>query len=372
MNKQFPHLFAKSSTGKIKEWWPEVTTEDNKVYLLVTSRYIDGKKTTSRKEIHSKNKGRSNETSPFEQACNEAKSKMNKKIDEGYVLDQSELEEQQLLLPMLAHPFNKRKHNIEYPAYVQPKLNGVRNLAAADKYITRKGKTYDTLSHLDADRDKLLAIIKCKALDGEVYKKGWTFQEIIRAVKKYREGISEKLEYWVYDMIDCDMDFYDRYQTLKNAFTTAGATVEGQLLRLGNIVLVPSYTVHNEENIMSWQKEFVKDDFEGTIIRNWKGGYELKNRSKNLQKYKDMQDSEFDIVGGEEATGNDKGTVIFICKTAERTFSVRPKGSRETRAKWLRELDSIIGKQLTVRYQELSEEGVPIFPVGLAVRDYED
>jgi hypothetical protein len=34
-------------------------------------------------------------------------------------------------------------------------------------------------------------------------------------------------------------------------------------------------------------------------------------------------------------------------------------------------LNQYIGQLLTVRYQEKSEDGVPIFPVGTGIRDYE-
>jgi DNA ligase-1 len=37
----------------------------------------------------------------------------------------------------------------------------------------------------------------------------------------------------------------------------------------------------------------------------------------------------------------------------------------------LRRAAELIGKRLTVRYQELTDGGVPRFPVGVAVRDYE-
>ena len=30
-----------------------------------------------------------------------------------------------------------------------------------------------------------------------------------------------------------------------------------------------------------------------------------------------------------------------------------------------------VGKKLTVRYQELTDDGIPRFPVGIAIRDYE-
>ena len=52
-------------------------------------------------------------------------------------------------------------------------------------------------------------------------------------------------------------------------------------------------------------------------------------------------------------------------------FHVRPRGSRDLRREWFKDLKNIVGKELTVRFQELSEDGVPIFPVGVVIRDYE-
>jgi DNA ligase-1 len=51
---------------------------------------------------------------------------------------------------------------------------------------------------------------------------------------------------------------------------------------------------------------------------------------------------------------------------------VRPKGTVAQRKQWYNEAVNIIGKkELTVRYQEKSEDLIPIFPVGIAIRDYE-
>jgi DNA ligase-1 len=52
-------------------------------------------------------------------------------------------------------------------------------------------------------------------------------------------------------------------------------------------------------------------------------------------------------------------------------FSVRPKGTREMRTEWFKDIKKLTGEKLTVRYQNLSEDGIPIFPVGICVRDYE-
>jgi DNA ligase-1 len=47
------------------------------------------------------------------------------------------------------------------------------------------------------------------------------------------------------------------------------------------------------------------------------------------------------------------------------------KGSIENRIEMFKKAETYVGKEITVRYQELSEDGIPIFPVGLAIRDYE-
>jgi len=64
--------------------------------------------------------------------------------------------------------------------------------------------------------------------------------------------------------------------------------------------------------------------------------------------------------------------VIWKCKTKEgKEFEVRPVGTVESRSELLKNASKCIGKFLTVTYQELSEFGVPRFPVGKTIRDYE-
>eukprot|EP00959_Pyramimonas_sp_CCMP1952_P188727 3947369-Pyramimonas_sp.AAC.1 len=105
------------------------------------------------------------------------------------------------------------------------------------------------------------------------------------------------------------------------------------------------------------------------MIRNKKGQYSP-TRSIDLQKFKNFEELEFVIVDVKEATGNDKGTAIIQCQADNgELFWVRPKGSREYRASLLE--SQIIDKLLTVRYQNLTEKGIPRFPVGIVIRDYE-
>ena len=115
------------------------------------------------------------------------------------------------------------------------------------------------------------------------------------------------------------------------------------------------------------------DGYEGTMIRS--GGdepYRLKYRSPSLLKLKDFQDDEFVIIGAKNSIGKAEGQCVFRCQTATKgEFDVRMKGTDQTRLEQWEQRDKYMGKMLTCRFQNLSDEGIPIFPVGIAIRDYE-
>ena len=129
--------------------------------------------------------------------------------------------------------------------------------------------------------------------------------------------------------------------------------------------------MQDKESVYDMHDRYVSDGYEGVMIRNLDGKYKS-SRSYNLQKYKHFVDHEYTIVDVKEAVGTDSGTAIIQWENCDQNvFWVRPRGSREYRARLLKDQQKIIGKQLTVRYQNLTEKGIPRFPVGIAVRDYE-
>lgn len=372
--KEFGPLYAKASNGKTKTWACLVIEDDGVVTLNVIHGYLNGKQTTDTREVKGKNIGKANETSPWDQGLSEAQSKQNKKIDEGYMETLGDVEGTKIALPMLALKYSERKHDIVWPCFIQPKLNGVRCTVKEEKkkveYISRKGKAYTTLDHLNHNMNKaLLYLDEC---DGEVFNATFTFQEITSAVKKTKE-LTKELEYWMYDIVNTDLDFEDRNKLIKDFFDEFSLGTNSFGFRtFGGIIEVPTIEVKNEAEFLEWHAKWTAMGFEGTMLRNKKGKYVQKHRSKDLQKYKDFLDAEFKIIGGFEATGNDAGTVVFQCVTGDdKPFSVRPKGSREIRREWLKDIDKLIGKELTVRYQNFSDDGIPIFPVGICLRDYE-
>ena len=156
-------------------------------------------------------------------------------------------------------------------------------------------------------------------------------------------------------------------QTFSSRTDTLGA-----LLRHNqNPYLVPVYTqlVNNIEEALAAQGMFIEQGYEGAMIRNVNGMYEGGKRSANLQKMKSFEDAEYEIVGANEGRGKDSGTVgSFICKIESgQTFSARLQGPYATRKK-LFEQGGYIGQLLTVKYQNLTSDNLPRFPIGKGLR----
>ena len=108
------------------------------------------------------------------------------------------------------------------------------------------------------------------------------------------------------------------------------------------------------------------------MIRDKDSVYEVGQRSNYLLKFKDFQTEEYEITGANTGHGRDANAVVWICKTKSgHQFTVRPEGTIVDREKWYKNRDDYLGKLLTVRFQNLTALGVPRFPVGVTVRDYE-
>jgi DNA ligase-1 len=114
----------------------------------------------------------------------------------------------------------------------------------------------------------------------------------------------------------------------------------------------------------------LKEGYEGIMVRDLNGPYEINKRSKYLQKFKEFMEEEFKIIGYHDGTGDEKGAVIWDCEiSSDKNVSVRPRGTFESRKKLFLEAEKYIGKKLTVIFQGYTEDGSLRFPVGKAIRD---
>ena len=375
-----PQLYAESSKGDIKQW--QGTARNVGDFTIIDYEFgLKGGRIQRQTQqmTEGKNIGRSNETTHFEQAVKVIQSKENKKRDKGYTHDIDNIETP--ILPMLALPFEKRKHNINYPCSIQPKLDGVRMTCRMTKdntieMFTRKGKTFTVMPHLIKELENVLSDSHGGQdtfyLDGELYSDSLTFQELAGTVRREKndEDILKQIYYVVFDCFDTDhmgLTFHERW----NMISWLGAYNDNRkyvkILQNGKAM-----SAFEEKEVYEHCGKLVENGYEGAIVRNLNGLYKLNHRSADLQKLKFFQDDEYHVIGFKEGSNTDKGCVIWVCETKNgKIFNVRPKGTVAQRQTWYENGKSFVGKALTVRFQELTDEGIPRFPVGIAIRDYE-
>ena len=318
-------------------------------------------------------------------------------------------------LPMLAQTFDpatadlaagtKKKKVIKFPCYVQPKLDGLRCVSYATRTAndasivlqSRTGAFFTGLPHIAAALRPYLSQHPSVVIDGELYTDQMPFEELAGLIKKKKITESDvarlkKVKYHVYDIYDHaqhDMPYSERMDVLASAVRRCGCvandtlTASGRMLRSAAatttvvatedaaavVVLVRTEKVAVLSEFRQLFAEFVEAGYEGIMLRNAAGVYRANYRSNDLQKYKEFLEDEYRIIDFTQGEGRDAGAVIWVCETADgKEFSVRPRGTMEQRRDWFNDGASYIGKNLTVVYQELTEEGKPRFPVGKAVR----
>jgi len=372
VHETLPTLYGKDISGKTKQWTATVYTDGTCARYSVEYGQVGGKlQVTSTDYTEGKNIGKKNETTPLQQCCSEIRKKwLNKKEKERY---SETLEDpgpsSAKIFPMLAHTYDPKKNTkIMYPCFVQPKLDGLRCLiykTPTGEIVTqsRTGGFFVTMGHIVNNLAQFFEKHPSVVLDGELYTNLYPFEELCGAIKKTHVleadlGRLRDVHFHIYDVVMQEPYTKRRTFILDNAH-----------LYPPSFEIVKTDEVTDIAGFRAKFTEYTEEGYEGIMLRN-KNGIYVNNRSHDLQKYKDFEEDEFVIVGYKEAKGRDAGTVIWVCATkAGDEFDCRPVGSHEHRTDLFRNAAKHVGKMLTIKYQELSERGIPRFLSGKAIRD---
>jgi len=360
-------LFKQTSSGAIQEW--EVSVILNNV--VTRFGQLDSPNIQETSEIVTgKNLGKINETSDAEQAQLRAEQMHSAKIKKGYTPDlelaKSTKNTLDAVNPMLAYPIEKKEKHVTFPAYVQPKLDGMRCIAVVSDFkctlYTRTQKVISTIPHINKQIEvaSIAVGLPDMVLDGELYNHALKedFNKLMSLIKRDEPHEDCKVvEFHMYDDVSEFSEYEDRYETIKDVASYGS-----------HLIATPSYEVEDRDQVDSYFHVFLSQGYEGAMYRNPKVGYEQK-RSVSLLKVKVMDDSEFEIIGVNEGRGKLAGKGIFVCLTPEgKEFKVKMKGAIDSLTEYLVNFEEYKGKQLTVQYQGLTPDGIPRFPVGLRIR----
>ena len=253
--------------------------------------------------------------------------------------------------PMLAHRWQDARPTIRLEAgvYVSPKLDGIRCIITASGARTRTGEPIHTIGHILAALRPLFRTNPGLILDGEIYRHGMAFEEIVSELSKPN---NRRLELHVFDVPSHPGRFELRLVELKRVL----GTIRSQWVKM-----VPHTLVTSESELEAQLQAAVADGFEGIMI-NLAGGLYHNKRSINLLKFKLFRDDEFAI----ESIGF--GTATFTTPDGK-SFGAQIRGSESRWAELQASESKLIGRLATVRFQELTKDGIPRFASFVGLRE---
>ena len=273
---------------------------------------------------------------------------------------------------MLAHKYNEDK--ADYPAYVQPKLDGVRCLFTAKGAFSRANNQFMNVQHIEQALKPFFAKNPTAILDGELYNHGLKddFEKIISLVKKKkptdndRAEAAELVQYHMYDVASMTIATY----TDRNLFLLA----EPSFKHHSCLQITETLMALDFDEAQKFHAKNLKLGYEGSIYRTTYGKYKG-TRSWDLMKFKDFHDDEATIIGYDLGQGKREGTLgkFIMMDDDGNKFGCPPgKGyNYKDLANMLNNITDYIGERATFTYFERTKAGSYRHPHYKCLRNYE-
>lgn len=288
--------------------------------------------------------------------------------------------------PRVTKYFNFDGSRFKPCIFVQPKLDGFRCVARIQNgevvLTTNNKKQYPWFEGLRTSIKTLLDGEEyIDGLDGELYthqlydaddnpldsKSRFSMISSMCGIRnKEPHPQEDQLNFVVFDLVDMSgtIPQHERFKMLNKIFKK----------KLPNVIKCKTVKIKTLDDLIKRSSTFLEQGYEGTMIRAYDFCYSHGKRSQYIRKYKNFIDEEYIIVDAQKDSGVDDEYFVWICETKDNhgkkvQFKAKPQGSRLLRQEMYASRDDYIGRYLTVKYQELSDNGIPRFPVGVSIRD---
>jgi len=265
-------------------------------------------------------------------------------------------------------PINSQKrYNIEVKDNNNYYANGIlvhncRCIATSKGLFSRQGKPIISAPHVLEELKSIFDKQPDLILDGELYSDRLSdnFNEIISLARKSKpepEDLlksKDYLQYWIYDLIS-DKPYEKRHEELKSLVTESSV-----------IKLVETTKVSSKEELDKCYARYMEQGYEGQMIRISNKGYENK-RTKQLIKRKEFKEEEFKLIDIVEGDGNRSGMAgnVLVETVTGKQFGAGIQGDREFFRELLKNKSDYIDTLVSIKYQNLTPDGIPRFPVAV-------
>lgn len=269
----------------------------------------------------------------------------------------------------LADKFDPKKHILDSDWVIERKLDGVRcniiNKNGIIKCYSRQGKEITTLGKLVDELQGHLP--NNMVLDGEIClvdNNGLeSFQGIMKEIKRKNHTIENPL-LLAFDYLTLEefenkkgtIKYTSRVEMLKEWYNLQNWNTQNKVAKYLSIV---NYEFYSSEALEEWNKKVQKYNWEGLMFRK-DVGYEGK-RTQNLLKYKMFNDAEYKVIGIEEGDAQELIDGVMQKIKCVGALVIEHKGNKvgvgtglslEQRKRWYEHPEEIIGKTVTIKYFE--------------------
>lgn len=259
---------------------------------------------------------------------------------------------------LLAKPYDGRDPT---GWWMSEKLDGVRAVWRDGELRSRNGNVFYPPFWW---RDTMPPWI---ALDGELFMGRGRFQDTVSIVRQHAAGEAWRdVKFVAFDLPDNPWVFELRQEALRSVDVKAASPYLASLLQ---------HQCTGAADLKAYADYVHALGGEGVMLREPGSLYERK-RSSTLLKVKRFHDLEAVVTGHVPGKGKHAGRmgalscVFFATEGAAKEEGIRFEvGTGFTDAQ--RAAPPPVGSIITVRYQELTRDGVPRFPVYVGPRDYE-
>ena len=230
------------------------------------------------------------------------------------------------------------------------KLDGVRAYWDGEKLISRAGNEFKAPLWFTKDFPPF-------AIDGELWSKRGDFDNISGIVRTQTPNKQwRQLTYNIFEVPHQNGGLLSRLSVLEEYLNKYPSHY---------IKILKQSTCKDEKHLKTFLKDVETKGGEGIVIRDRDVPYINKRTSKAL-KVKSFEDAECEIIGFKSGKGKYEGKVgSFTCKQKNGQIISIGSGLSDD----LRKKSPAIGTNITFKYNGLTKNGKPRFPVYLRVRE---
>ena len=244
------------------------------------------------------------------------------------------------------------------------KLDGVRAYWDGENLLSRQGKKLNTPLSFTKNFPKF-------ALDGELYAKELKFEEIQASVmdKLPDEKAWNRLKFHIFDVPEASGGLLTRLEILAKFLKNEPNQ---------NLIIIKQIKMRDNAQFLKFAENIIAKGGEGAVVREPNAPYERK-RSKNALKFKKFKDAECEVTAINKGSGKYANLAgSLTCKALggkdDKEKAGEPKegtifkiGSGLSDKN--RQDPPKIGSVITYKFQNLTTNGKPRFPIFLRVRE---